>query len=279
MFTCLLQRLSCHKNHITTLPKTTLGFWQHPLCNHLKLLFDDPSKDFPHHIQQADDSLFTLFVDLRKAYNSVPRAALWQILERCGVPPRMLRIVKSVHEGMEAEVRVGTSLSDSFEVRNGLWQGCTLAPTLFNIYFSAVVASWRRGDTEAGVDVLFRHGRKLVGDRTAKSRLSVMRVTDFQFADDVALYTTSRGCLETMARKFAEGARRWGLTVSIEKTKRMAVGESLSNEDVAPVQVERGEIEMVDHCVFGLSHVKGWRCYEGREVQDCESFFERSNLQ
>ena len=30
---------------------------------------------------------------------------------------------------------------------------------------------------EAGVDVLFRHGRKLVGDRTAKSRLNLMKVT------------------------------------------------------------------------------------------------------
>ena len=37
--------------------------------------------------------------------------------ERCGVPPRMLKIVKSFHVGMEAEVRVGALLSDSFEVR------------------------------------------------------------------------------------------------------------------------------------------------------------------
>lgn len=49
----------------------------------------------------------------------------------------MLKIVKSFHVGMEAEVRVGVLLSDSFEVKNGLRQGFTLAPTLFNIYFSA----------------------------------------------------------------------------------------------------------------------------------------------
>ena len=89
------------------------------------------------------------------------------------------------------EVRVGASLSGSFEVRNGLRQGCTLAPTLFNIYFSAVVARWQDGCAEAGVDVLFRNGTKLVGDRTAKSRLSMIRVIESQFADDVALYTGS----------------------------------------------------------------------------------------
>ena len=101
---------------------------------------------------------------------------------------------------------------DSFQVRNGLRQGCTLAPTLFNIYFSAVVKSWRDDCEEAGVDVLFKHGRKLVGDRTAKSRLSVTRVHESQFADDAALYTTSRDTLEQTAVKFVREADEWGLT-------------------------------------------------------------------
>ena len=75
------------------------------------------------------------------------------------------------------------------------------------------------------MDVLFRNGRKLVGDRTAKSRLSMIRVIESQFADDVALYTGSRDCLESVAKMFGEGTREWGLTVSIEKTKGIAVGE------------------------------------------------------
>ena len=82
-------------------------------------------------------SLYVLFVDLmRKAYDSVPRQALWKVLEKYGVPEKMLNIVKSFHEGMHAEVRVGSTVTDRFEVRNGLRQGCTLAPTSFNIYFS-----------------------------------------------------------------------------------------------------------------------------------------------
>ena len=41
------------------------------------------------------------------------------------------------------------------------------------------------------MDVLFHHGKQLIGDRTAKSRLSMVRVTESMFADDVALYTES----------------------------------------------------------------------------------------
>ena len=50
--------------------------------------------------REHQDALFTLFVDLRKAYESVPREALGQVLDKCGVPPKMLRTVKSLHEGM-----------------------------------------------------------------------------------------------------------------------------------------------------------------------------------
>ena len=45
------------------------------------------------------------------------------------MPVKMLNVVKSFHEGMHSEVRVGSTVTDRFEVRNALWQGCTLAPT------------------------------------------------------------------------------------------------------------------------------------------------------
>ena len=44
--------------------------------------------------QEHNDTLSMLFVDLNKAYDSVARGALWKILEKCGGPPRMLKIVK-----------------------------------------------------------------------------------------------------------------------------------------------------------------------------------------
>jgi len=43
----------------------------------------------------------------------------------------------------------------------------------------------------AGVTVLFKHGRRLVGDCTVKSRLERVKVTESQFADNPALYATS----------------------------------------------------------------------------------------
>ena len=81
---------------------------------------------------EHQSELHILFVDLRKVYDSVPRSALWMVLEKFGVPPRMLDIIRSLHNGMSASVRVRGGVSEAFDVRNGLRQGCTLAPLLFN---------------------------------------------------------------------------------------------------------------------------------------------------
>ena len=89
--------------------------------------------------REHETLLFVLFVDLKKAYESVPRCTLWQVLEKCGVPPITLSVIKYLHDGMKAAVRVEGGTTDNILVTNGLRQCCTLAPSFFNLYFSAMV--------------------------------------------------------------------------------------------------------------------------------------------
>ena len=199
---------------------------------------------------EHSSGLYVLFVDLKKAYDSVLRAALRLVLQRLGVPPQMLRLIQSLHENMEARVRVGDGFTDPIMVRNGLRQGCTLAPTLFNLYFCAVVAYWRSRSSVPGVQVRFRIGRRLVGDRTAKSHLDSTSITESQFADDAALYTTSFPHLAVMSDEFVSCGSRWGLTVSIEKTKALIVN---SPEQVPPSEIslgDRGRIDVVHQFTY-----------------------------
>ena len=95
----------------------------------------------------------------------------------------------------------------------------------------------------------------MVGDCTAKSRLSEMRVTESQFADDVALYATSRDSFESVAADFVKVAGEWGLTVSTEKTKGMVVGEGLNESDVGPVQVEGGSVDIVQDFTYLVANI------------------------
>ena len=120
----------------TILPESQCGFRKGRGC--VDMIF--AARKLVEKTHEHDDVMFILFVDLKKVYDSISRNALW---EKIGVPSTMLQIIKSFHDGMLVEVRVGASSTDSIEVKNGLRQGCTLAPTLFNIYYSAVVANWR----------------------------------------------------------------------------------------------------------------------------------------
>ena len=66
--------------------------------------------------------LFVLFVDLKKAYDSVLCDALWQVLEKFGVLPVLLLVIRSFHEHTRASVRVKGMCSDSCTVGNEIQQ-------------------------------------------------------------------------------------------------------------------------------------------------------------
>ena len=81
-----------------------------------------------------------------------------------------------------------------------------------------------------------------MGDRTAKSRLQEVRVTESKFADDVEVYVATREMLEEVVGEFVRTAADWSLTVSLEKTKLLTMGKWLKPEDNLPVQLDGGEI-------------------------------------
>ena len=184
-----------------------------------------------------------LFIDLRKAYDSIPREALWCVLQKFGIPQSMINVIRSLHDGMQAEVTVDGQVAPKFEVCNGLRQGCVIAPTLFNLYFGLVIEQWRTKCSEIGVDVHYKCGGRLVGQRTR--RPSKVRVTELLFADDAAAVGTSRESMEYAAVELEKIVRAWGLTLSVGKTKLVVAGAPSSVEDLRPLTLEGGEIECV----------------------------------
>ena len=80
------------------------------------------------------------FIRLTKAYDTVNRTLLWIVLARFGVPHIMISVIRQIHNGMGACVRLDDRVcSRWFTVEQGLRQGCVLVPLLFNIFFMAVI--------------------------------------------------------------------------------------------------------------------------------------------
>ena len=100
-----------------------------------------------------------------------------------------------------------------------------------------MVACWTSQCPEAGITVRYRTGRKLVGDRTYKTRLEGTKITKSKFVDDAALYAVTRQAVERVVVTFVTVAVEWDLTVSLEKTKMILMGCPEGN---LPIQLESG---------------------------------------
>jgi hypothetical protein len=73
-----------------------------------------------------------LFVDFKKAYDSVRREVLYNILIGFGIPMKLVKLIKMCLNETYSGVQVGKNLSDMFPIRNDLKQGEILSPLLFN---------------------------------------------------------------------------------------------------------------------------------------------------
>ena len=72
---------------------------------------------------EQDRPLYILFVDFTKAFDTVGRTGLWQLLRKYGCPEKFTTMIESLHTGMMVNVRNGGEVPDTFTITNGVKQG------------------------------------------------------------------------------------------------------------------------------------------------------------
>ena len=81
---------------------------------------------------EYNEAVHQLFIDFKKAYDSVRREVLYNILVGFGIPMKLVRLIKMCLNETCSRVRIGKNLSDMLPIRNGLKQRDSLSPFLFN---------------------------------------------------------------------------------------------------------------------------------------------------
>ena len=83
-------------------------------------------------------TLYVAFIDFRKAFDSVVRTKLWNILRKRGVKGKMYQAIVCMYKVVKAKVRSGSDLTDSFVCPRGLKQGDICSPVWFSMFIDEI---------------------------------------------------------------------------------------------------------------------------------------------
>ena len=191
--------------------------------------------------------LYMVFVDFTKAFDTVNRDALWNILMKLGCPAHFTNLVSALHNGMNASVSMKGELSEPFRVENGVKQGCVLAPTLFSIYLS-VVLHHAFSDFQRGVWIQTRPGADLFNITQFKSVRSTKRalVRELMFADDTAFVAHDHADAQEIISRFAQSAKQFGLKINIKKTEVMYQPPPGSSDAGGDIHIDGENLALVN---------------------------------
>jgi hypothetical protein len=81
---------------------------------------------------EYNGTVHQLFIDFKKAYYSIKRQVLYNILLEFGMPKKLVRLTKMCLNETYSKVCVGKLFSDTFPIQNGLKQGDALSPMFVN---------------------------------------------------------------------------------------------------------------------------------------------------
>jgi len=88
-----------------------------------------------------DEAVHQLFIDFKKAYDSLRREVLYNILIEFGISMKLVRLIKLCLTETCSRVWVSKNISDMFPIKNGLKQGDALSPLLFDFALEYAIRS------------------------------------------------------------------------------------------------------------------------------------------
>ena len=167
------------------------------------------------------------FVDFRKAFDSIHRGKLMEILKAYGVPSEIVSAVNILYTKTSAQVLSPDGDTEFFEILAGVLQGDTLAPYLFIIALDYAM----RQATEDGQNLGFTL------DRSRSRRHPAKVICDTDFADDLALLSNSLEQAQELLTRLENAAKQIGLHINNSKTEYM-----LFNQDEGDLKALDGDV-------------------------------------
>ena len=141
------------------------------------------------------DTIDVVYLDFKKAFDSVPHERLLIKLQAYGFSDNLLRWIRGFLSNRTQKVRVGAEMSSTASVKSGIPQGSILGPVLFTVFIN---------DLPLAVN-------------------SICKV----FADDTKVYNSPRNShvLQNDLLALQQWSDKWQLHFNISKCKVMYIGK------------------------------------------------------
>jgi len=173
---------------------------------------------------EYNETVYQLFIVFKKAYDSVRREVLNNILIQIGIRMKLIRLIKTCLNESYSTVRVGKHLSEIFFIKNDLKQGDALSLVLFNFTIEDAI---RRVKVK-------QDGLKLNGTYQVLVN-----------ADDVSILCGSVHTIKSNKEDFLAGSKETGLAVNADKTKCMVTSRDQNAGQSHNLKIENNFFERV----------------------------------
>ena len=159
------------------------------------------------------------FVDLEKAFDTVPRKMTMATLRWMGAPESEVKMVEAMYENTTGRVVVGSGMSNEFQVNIGLRQGSALSPLIFILVMELI-------------------SRKI---STTDALKKIM------YADDLVIVAEHREEWQGALEEWNEMFKKHGLKMNLDKTEVMWVGK---HREELNIRLEGKDIKQVKNFVY-----------------------------
>ena len=162
-------------------------------------------------VNNSKKKLFSAFIDLKRAFDTVWRAGLWSKLLNNRINGKCLKLIQNMYSNIKSCVFVNNTKSDLFTCNIGVRQGENLSPILFSIFLNDLEDYF--SENTDGI-LLKNH----IEDDTL---ISFFKLFCLLYADDTVIFSDSPENLQSSLDIFANYCKEWKLTVNTQKTKVM----------------------------------------------------------
>ena len=183
-----------------------------------------------------------IFVDFTKAFDSIHRGKMEQILLAYGIPKETVAAITILYRNTKVKVRSPDGDTEYFDIVAGVLQGYTLAPYLFIICIDYVLRT--------SIDKIRENGFELTKKRNR--RYPAKTITDYaDYADDIAILANTPDQAETLLHSLEQAAAGISLYVNPHKTEYMCYNQT---GDISTL--EGTPLKLVDKFTYVGSSVK-----------------------